>query len=181
MTLSIARIAMNVCVARVMTVAMPDIGASTRPASIEAATSAPTVSLPSRIRNTPMTIISKSRDLLGAIRDGQCHRRPEVNILARPGGGSDRFLPRPLHPRFGSGCAHGFDAGQRLHQDAVPGRRLRLQAAHCAVQGKLQHQPDGDHDRQHHERDQRQGARDNEQNTDEKDREEEIRRRYDAA
>ena len=45
MTRSIALSAVKVCVARVMTAAMPAIGASTRPASMVAATSAPTVML----------------------------------------------------------------------------------------------------------------------------------------
>ena len=51
--------AVKVCVARVITAAMPAIGPSTRPASMVAATSAPTESLPSRTRNTPMIIISR--------------------------------------------------------------------------------------------------------------------------
>ncbi len=50
---------MKVCAARVMTVAIPAIGASTRPASMVAATSTPTVILPSRMRKTPMMTISR--------------------------------------------------------------------------------------------------------------------------
>ena len=49
----------RVWVPRVMTEAMPAIGASTRPASMLAATSAPTESLPSRIRKTPTMTSSR--------------------------------------------------------------------------------------------------------------------------
>ena len=45
----------KVWVPRVITEAIPAMGASTRPASMLAATSAPTVSLPSRMRKTPIT------------------------------------------------------------------------------------------------------------------------------
>ena len=78
----------KVWVPRVITEAIPAMGASTRPASILAATSAPTVSLPSRMRKTPIT--SKERlvicwatlALVNDSEDQKCTSSPDRAVAA---------------------------------------------------------------------------------------------------
>ena len=77
-----------VWVARVITAAMPAIGARTRPASMLAATSAPTDSLPSRIRNTPtmtssrLVICCAALALVSASDAQKCTSSPERAVAA---------------------------------------------------------------------------------------------------
>ena len=104
-----------------------------------------------------------------------------VNIFAGPRGCRDGAFPCSLHPRFGSSGAHGFDAGERFNQDAVPGCRFGLQFAHRALERPLDTEADNYHKGQHQQRNPCERPADHEEDGDEHDGEEQIGDRHDCA
>ena len=171
----------RVWVPRVITEAMPAIGASTRPASIFAATSAPTDEFAVEDQEHADDHQQQAGDLLGGVGAGQRNRRPEMHILAGARGRRHRALPGGLHAALGAGGAHGFQTGQRFNQHAVPRRRFGLQPLHGAVERTLQDKAKRDHERQHHQRDPGQRPRDHKENADEQDGKDQIGGRDHAA
>ena len=140
---------MMVWVPRVMTDAIPAIGARTLPASMLAATRAPTVSLPSRMRKYADDDQKQAGKLLRRVCARQRQRRPEMHVLARPRGCCDRALPGRLHAGLGARCTDGFQPERDFNQHAVASRGFGLQSLHGTVERALHRKPERDHDGQH--------------------------------